>query len=245
MTLVHPPLLSRSEPDPEAAHPRRLPVLIVVAVVVVSVLAWLLASRSSTAEQSTADVAVVADTRGAQLDATAAQALDLAQLVREACTSGAVPVEVCQAGAKIEAKPVPEVGPPGTPGAQGVPGIPGEQGVPGLSGLTPPCYFEVGQCRGADGAPGPAGPVGPPGSAGGPGPAGPAGEPGPPGPAGPPGADSTVPGPIGPAGPPGEQGPAGPPGPAGQDGAAGAIGDTGPAGPPGCVVDLATGACVS
>lgn len=236
MTLAHPLPRSRSVHEPEVTHPRRLPVLIVVAVVAVSILAWVVASRSSTAEASTAQVAVVADTRGAQLDATAAQALDLAGLVREACVSGAVPVEVCQAGAKVEADPVPEVGPPGTPGARGDPGLPGLPGDPGSPGLTPPCYFEPGQCRGADGLPGPVGPVGPPG---------------------PPGADSTVPGPVGPTGPagenstvPGPQGPIGERGPAGQDGAPGVQGERGAPGPISCVLPdggtgvLVDGACV-
>jgi Collagen triple helix repeat (20 copies) len=242
MTLAHHLPLSRPEREPGVAHPHRLPILITILVALVSVLAWAQTNRTSTAEQTGAEVAVVADTRTQQLDATAAQALDLAGLVREACVSGAVPVEVCQAGAKVEAKPVPEVGPPGTPGAQGdpgVPGLPGQQGEPGTSGLTPPCYFEPGQCRGADGAPGPVGPVGPPG---------PQGEQGPAGPAGPQGEQ----GPVGPAGPQGEQGPAGPAGPIGERGPAGQDGATGQRGAPGCTtedgtpgaLDVATGVCV-
>jgi len=243
MTLAHRPVRSRSAPDPGVAHPRRLPLLIVALVLVVSGLGWTLTNRTSNAEATGAEVAVVADTRTQQLDATAAQALNLAELVREACISGVVPVEVCQAGAKVEARPVPEVGPPGSPGAQGapgvpggqgVPGVPGDQGTPGSSGLTPPCYFEPEQCRGADGLPGPVGPVGPPGPAGEPGPAGPAGEQGP----------------AGPAGPAGEQGPIGEQGPAGQDGddgAPGLVGPPGPAGLDGCdfgeVRDPDTGAC--
>jgi hypothetical protein len=236
VTLAHLPRRSRSASDPGTAHPHRLPALIVALVVVVSGLAWLQTTRTSSAEASNADAAVVVDTRTQQLDATAAQALDLAELVREACISGAVPVEVCQAGAKVEAKPVPEVGPPGSPGAPGTPGAPGPSGVPGTSGLTPPCYFEVEQCRGADGAPGPAGPTGAPGPPGEPGPPGPAGEQGPAGP----------PGEQGPAGPPGERGEQGPPGPAGQDGPQGLVG---PAGQDGCdagqVRDPDTGACVT
>lgn len=51
----------------------------------------------------------------------------------------------------------------GQPGTNGTDGKPGAVGAPGAPGLTPPCYFEPAQCRGADGADGRDGRDGDPG----------------------------------------------------------------------------------
>jgi hypothetical protein len=188
-------------PERRQVAPRWLVPAIVVAVVVVSSLGWTVSARASSAETDASTVSTIANTAVAQRDATAGQAVDLAELVRERCRSGAiVDTEVCSAAAVVAANPVPEVGPPGAPGADGAIGPQGERGLPGLPGPPGP--------PGLDGAPGPIGPQGP---------AGPAGKDGATGPAGAPGADGQG-GATGPAGPAGATGPTGPAGPRGADG---------------------------
>lgn len=221
---------------PEPRGSRLLPRAIVVAVIAMLVLSWAVALRSSAAETDSAAVAVVANRAVVERDATAGQAVDLATLVRDRCQAGAITdTDVCSAAAVVRASPVPAVAEP-VPGDDGPIGPSGERGLPGLS---PPCIYDLGQCRGetgpagAPGSPGPPGPIGPagaPGADGEPGPAGPLGPLGPqgsqgsPGAPGLPGADSTIPGPQGPAGPPGVPGPTGPPGPAGPQSSPGEIG---------------------
>jgi Collagen triple helix repeat (20 copies) len=238
--LPPPPPLAVDLADPtgrRAVPPRGLGAAIVVAVLVVCALSWVITSRAGAAESDAEQTAQVATTVTQQRDATAGQAIDLATMVRERCTVGAiVDTEVCSAAAVVQAVPVPAVpGPAGQPGRDGTVGPIGPAGERGVPGMTPPCYWEPAQCRGVGGAPGPAGPRGEPGQT------GPAGVPGvglegpagPPGPRGEPGADGSD----------GRNGSDGAPGPAGPTGATGPTGPPGPQGP-GCGnVDLLTGEC--
>lgn len=186
-----------------AGSPWVLPGALVACGVAVSVLGWSLADRTSAAETEQVSTQQVANTVTAQRDATAGQAVDLATLVRDRCTAGAITdTAVCSAAAVVQAQPVPVVGPTGQPGATGAPG---SQGPPGV---TPACVYSPTQCVGPAGPQGPAGPTGAPGASSTvPGPQGPAGADSTvPGPQGPAGADSTVPGPQGPAGEAGRDG---------------------------------------
>lgn len=75
----------------------------------------------------------------------------------------------------------------------GTPGVPGATGATGAAGMTPPCYFEPTQCRGADGAPGK---DGTPGQDGAPGKDGAPGQDGAPGKDGAPGRGVAMAGPV-------------------------------------------------
>lgn len=154
--------------------------------------------------------------------ASSANAVTLAEQVKQACATGQLVVDdrnLCSKAEAVAAAPAELVpgppgpeGPKGDKGDKGDPGDDGATGAPGVKGATGDAGLAGADglpgAPGADGLPGPAGPGGPPGPPGEPGPAGPMGPIGPAGPAGADGADSTVPGPAGPAGPAGATGPA-------------------------------------
>lgn len=144
------PLRLRAD-DPRSLSPWLLPGALVAVAVAVAALGVQLGDRTAEAEQDAAVTAGVASTVTAQRDATANQAIDLAQLVRDRCQAGLIAdTDLCSAAAVVRAQPVPEV-------MSGAVGPAGERGVPGLS---PPCLSEPDQCRGSVGSPGPAGPAG-------------------------------------------------------------------------------------
>lgn len=199
MTAMTPPRPRAG--DPRNLSPWLLPGALVAVAVAVAALGFQLGDRTSAAEQDAAVTADVANTVTAQRDATASQAVDLAQLVRDRCQAGLIAdTDLCSAAAVVRAQPVPEV-----MSAPGAVGPAGERGVPGLS---PPCLSEPAQCRGSVGSPGPTGPAGPPGSTGPQGPAGVDGLDGESGAGGQDGRDGV----DGAAGAPGPSGPAGPAG---------------------------------
>jgi hypothetical protein len=156
---------------------------------------WLVTSRTSSAEETSVATEGARVEAVAQRDATADQAVDLAELVSQACGGGTVPARVCATADQVKAQPIP--GPAGTPGAPGDQGPSGPQGLPGAPGAD---GAGLPGAAGADGAPGAAGADGPPGPAGDAGPAGPAGPAGAQGPAGADGRDGAQ-GPVGPSGP--------------------------------------------
>lgn len=121
-----------------------------------------------------------------QRDQAVGQAASLAEQIKAACTSGELPVPLCDQAEQVAATPV--------PGPVGPRGIPGETGSTGPVGPAGP--------SGAAGEPGETGPAGPAGEDGRDGVDGVAGRDGEPGPAGPAGPE----GPPGPAGEDGEDG---------------------------------------
>lgn len=150
----------------------------------------------------------------AQRDATADQAITLAEQVSQACaspqTAATLPPGTCSQAQQVKTDPVPAVdGAPGAPGSEGPQGVAGDPGSPGFPGVA--------------GSPGDPGAPGSPGAVGG---LGPSGAPGSPGGSGPQGA-------LGPQGAQGVQGASGAPGDAGAAGAAGAQGAQGAPGPAG------------
>lgn len=173
---------------------RLIPILVGLTIILAAVLLFW-DGRNSESER---------DTAVGQRDATAAQAVTLAdQVIADCNVDQLADTSTCLAARELRAEPIPgppgpqgDPGQPGAPGIAGPPGVgipgqpgpPGEMGVPGQDGMV-----------GAAGAAGAAGPAGERGPAGAAGPAGPQGEPGPTGPAGPQG-NAGAPGPACPEG---------------------------------------------
>lgn len=178
--------------------PRWLVVAIAAAAAMAIASGWLVTNRTSSAEASAGGSEAGRVEAVAQRDATADQAVDLAELVQTACGGGKVPAQVCRTADQVKARPIP--GPAGAPGTAGDQGPSGPQGLPGATGAPGVGLPGIAGAAGADGDPGATGPQGPAGDAGAGGAAGPAGAQGPQGPAGVDGRDGAQ-GPAGPAGP--------------------------------------------
>lgn len=106
-----------------------------------------------------------------QRDGAAAQALDLATQIQDACTAKRLTGAICDSAIKVAADPIPgpagpqgDIGPVGPRGPQGDPGPTGPTGAPGAPG--PGGTDGAAGSGGAQGEPGPAGPAGPVGPAG-------------------------------------------------------------------------------
>lgn len=163
--------MAMQHPPGRETVPRWLVVAIAITAATAIGSGWLVTSRTSSAEQTATSTEGARVEAVAQRDATADQAVGLAELVSRACGGGTVPADVCRTADQVKAKPIPgpagaagdqgPSGPQGLPGAVGLPGLAGQGGAAGAAGLT------GGQGPAGDkGDPGPAGPAGSQGAAG-------------------------------------------------------------------------------
>lgn len=144
------PPVSTVVADPRPPKPRRVrpwwlslwPLVVGVALVVAS-MAMVVALRASRNDVET--VTVQKDIAEAQRDATADQAMTLAEQIAKACQDPAaakqLPPGSCDQAQQIRSDPVPISGPAGSPGLQGPAGpagLPGEQGPKGDPGPPGP-----------------------------------------------------------------------------------------------------------